>query len=59
MTTPDYKQLDELGRRAQESQDTCEMLIQQIRTALMEVSEITVLKFYQDMLRRSCNAVSR
>ena len=38
MATPDYDQLDDLGRRALESQDTCETLIEQIRTALTEVS---------------------
>ena len=35
---PDYGQLDELGRSSQASQDTCETLIQQIRTALSEVN---------------------
>ena len=38
--TPDYCQLDELGRSVQGSQDTCESLIQQIRTALTEVRAI-------------------
>jgi GAF domain-containing protein len=36
---PDYGQLDELGRSSQASQDTCETLIQQIRTALSEFED--------------------
>ena len=36
-TTPNFSQLDELDRSAQESQDACVALIKHIRTALIEV----------------------
>ena len=36
---PDYSLMDELGRNTQENQDACETLIEQIRTALTQVSK--------------------
>lgn len=38
VTTPNFNQLDDLGRSSQASQDICVTLTQQIRTAMTEVS---------------------
>ena len=37
MATPNWAQLDEMGKMTQESQDTCVTLSEQIKAAMMEV----------------------